>query len=463
VLYERNGDTALKKIISKLIPCLLAGALPVALIAFSTGPPIKRTGAAVDGSLDCSACHRTFAPANSDPAGSVKIEAASYKPGASQIIRVTVQHPEALRWGFQLTARPVSDETKMAGTFTVEPNIRVRCDPDARDAPCGGALEFAEHTEPATHIGSNGSATFLIQWTPPATDVGEVVFYAAGNAANNNGAPSGDRIYTTSLKVSAERPCSLTKKPTIRGAVDAAGLKPGVAMNSLLTLFGSDFQATGGASRGVGNLDFVDGKFPKQLGCIAVEIAGQRAPILYVQPDQINAQIPTMTQTGNVTVQVILNPGLPGELKSDMATVTLQNYAPSFFTFNGTTVAALVAGTGTPVAIIAGIPGSRAAKPGEFVSIFGSGFGPTEPVYQSGEVIGAATLARLRDALTVTIGGTTVPGSDIQFAGIAPASISGLYQINVKIPATTPDGDIPVSVRIGGVDSPSGTTIPVKR
>jgi uncharacterized protein (TIGR03437 family) len=449
--------------LSKLIPCLLAGALPVALIAFSTGPPIKRTGAAVDGSLDCTACHRTFAPANSDPAGSVKIETASYKPGASQIIRVTVQHPEAVRWGFQLTARPISDETKMAGTFTADTGVRVRCDPDGRDAPCGGALEFVEHAEPTTHIGSNGSATFLVQWTPPATDVGEVVFYAAGNAANNNGTNAGDRIYTTSQKISAERPCALTKKPTIRAAVDAAGLKSGVAMNSLLTLFGSDFQVAGGGPRPAANIDFVDGKFPKQLSCIAVEIAGQRAPILYIQPDQINAQIPTLTQTGNVTVQVIVNPGQPGELKSDMATVTLQNYAPSFFTFNGTTVAALVAGTATPVAAIAGIPGSRGAKPGEMVSLFGSGFGPTEPVYQSGEIIGPATLARLRDALTITIGGTTVPGTDIQFAGIAPGSISGLYQINVKVPATTPDGDVPVSVRIGGVNSPSGTTIPVKR
>jgi uncharacterized protein (TIGR03437 family) len=349
----------------------------------------------------------------------------------------------------------------MAGTFTVEQNIRVRCDPDARDAPCGGALEFAEHTEPATHIGSNGSATFLVQWTAPATDVGDVVFYASGNAANGNGTNAGDRIYTTRLKIPAE--CALTKKPTIRSAVDAAGLKPGVAMNSLLTLFGSDFQVTGGVPRGAGNIDFVDAKFPKQLGCIAVEIAGQRAPILYVQPDQINTQIPTLTQTGNVTVQVIANPGLPGELKSDMATVTLQNYAPAFFTFNGTTVAALVAGTATPVATISGIPASRGAKPGEMVSLFGTGFGATEPVYQSGEIIGAATRAKLRDAFTVTIGGTTVPDSDIQFAGLAPGSISGVYQINVKIPATAADGDVPVSVRIGGVNSPSGTTIPVKR
>ena len=86
-------------------------------MGYSTGPPIKRTGAVVDGGLTCTACHRTFAPANSDPRGSVRIDAGNYAPGVKQTIRVTVFHPEAQRWGFELTARMVNDETKAAGEF----------------------------------------------------------------------------------------------------------------------------------------------------------------------------------------------------------------------------------------------------------------------------------------------------------------------------------------------------------
>ncbi len=41
------------------------------------------------------------------------------------------------------------------------------------------------------------SHTFNFNWTAPVTGVGTVTFYAAGNAANNNGAATGDFIYTT--------------------------------------------------------------------------------------------------------------------------------------------------------------------------------------------------------------------------------------------------------------------------
>jgi uncharacterized protein (TIGR03437 family) len=194
-----------------------------------------------------------------------------------------------------------------------------------------------------------------------------------------------------------------------------------------------------------------------------VEVDGHRVPITYVQSDQINAQVPTLTSTGPVHIEVILNPGWPTEFRSDIGTINIQTYAPAFFTVDGTTIAALVAGTAIPVANTSLLPSGRPAKPGEYVSLFGSGFGPTEPVFQAGELVGRTTIAWLRDPITVTIGGLTVPSSDIQFAGATPGSISGLYQINVRIPATAPDGDVPVSVTMGGITSPAGSTIPVKR
>jgi uncharacterized protein (TIGR03437 family) len=444
----------------KLIYCLISGLLPIAVFGFSGGPPVPRTGAPSDlGGQNCSGCHQTFGAANSDPAGSVKIETGNYKPGIPQIIKVTVQHPQSVRWGFQLTARPMNDETKMAGTFTVDESIQVKCGPDGRSAPCDGALEFAEHRQATTHIGANGSATFVVEWTPPANEVGNIVFYAAGNAANGDGNLTGDHIYTNSLTISAGGSCGLTKKPILRAVVDAAALKPGLAMNSLLSLFGNDFQVPGN-SRTAGRGDFVASAFPKQLGCIAVEVAGQRAPVTYVQSDQINAQIPSVAQTGTVNVQVIANPGQPNEVRSDMGTIALTNYAPQLFTFNGTSVAALL-GT-TIIANPSLFSSARPVKPGEIVTLFGTGFGSLDPVFQAGEIPGGAI--KLRDPITVTIGGTTLSSSaDIQYAGAAPGLISGLYQLNVRVPVSAADGDLPISVQIGGVTSATGITIPVKK
>ena len=41
------------------------------------------------------------------------------------------------------------------------------------------------------------SCTFLLMWTAPATNVGKVTFYAAGNSSNGDGFVDGDYIYTT--------------------------------------------------------------------------------------------------------------------------------------------------------------------------------------------------------------------------------------------------------------------------
>jgi hypothetical protein len=57
-----------------------------------------------------------------------------------------------------------------------------------------GIPEFVTHTD-----SSNGGSTWTFQWVPPATGApAAVTIYAAGNAANGNGDPTGDYIYTTS-------------------------------------------------------------------------------------------------------------------------------------------------------------------------------------------------------------------------------------------------------------------------
>lgn len=45
---------------------------------------------------------------------------------------------------------------------------------------------------------SSGAHTWTFTWTAPATNIGNVTVYAAGNASNNNGSENGDHIYTLS-------------------------------------------------------------------------------------------------------------------------------------------------------------------------------------------------------------------------------------------------------------------------
>ena len=120
----------MRKQTQKLIYCLIAGLLPIALSGFSSGPPIPRAGVPGDaGGQNCSACHRDQGPANSDPAGSVKIEAASYKPGIPQIIKVTVFHPVAQRWGLDTLTLPLFPSLSAAEQDYIIEAVRVKVYP----------------------------------------------------------------------------------------------------------------------------------------------------------------------------------------------------------------------------------------------------------------------------------------------------------------------------------------------
>jgi uncharacterized protein (TIGR03437 family) len=161
-----------------------------------------------------------------------------------------------------------------------------------------------------------------------------------------------------------------------------------------------------------------------------------------------------------VPITVIVNPGKPNELKSDVATVTVNNHAPAFFTFNGRSIAAQTSDFRT-IADPAVVPGGVAARRGDVVILYGTGFGLGEPVYQAGEITSGQ--ARLRDTVTVTVGGTTLAAADVLYAGLAPGNISGLQQFNIRIPASAATGNLAIAISVGGVSTPTaGAVIPVQ-
>lgn len=435
-------------------------------LAALPAPPVKRSGVPADGGLTCAACHASLGPANSDTRGKLKVAAASYQPGVKQKIRVEIQHPAARRWGFQLTARLASDESKMAGSFTADENVQVRCDDGqirGAPGPCApGLLQFASHTAASTRAGVTGGVVWEVEWTPPESDVGDVVFYAAGNAANFSADNTGDSVYTAVRRISG--PCGLSGRSVISGVGNAASYATGqIATNGLVTIVGSNF-----LPRGVRRLlhpgDFEDGLFPKELSCLAVEINGVRAPITYADSNQINVQTPSITVLGPVPVRVLGNPGRTNELRSEAATVNMVNYAPGLFQFPGTSnIAAHVADGSAYIGPSTVAPNARAARPGEVITIYGTGFNATEPFYQAGELVPLDERARIRDRFTILVGGAALAAGDILYAGLAPGAISGLYQFNIRIPASASDGEVPVVVEIGGQRSQPGVTIPVRR
>jgi uncharacterized protein (TIGR03437 family) len=93
------------------------------------------------------------------------------------------------------------------------------------------------------------------------------------------------------------------------------------------------------------------------------------------------------------------------------------------------------------------------AKPGDVVSLYGNGFGPTSPVVAPGRV--GTTEAPVTNSVTITIGGMTVP---VSFGGL---SNTGLYQFNVTVP-TLSAGDHEVIAQIAGQRTKSGVVLRVQ-
>jgi hypothetical protein len=101
------------------------------------------------------------------------------------------------RWGFQLTAIREQDG-EGCGTFSLP-------SPDSLQITAGSGAyasrRYVEHQDGVVHTGEPGPRFWSFTWQAPASLEGPVRFYAAGNAANGNFDPSGDFIYTTTVRV----------------------------------------------------------------------------------------------------------------------------------------------------------------------------------------------------------------------------------------------------------------------
>jgi uncharacterized protein (TIGR03437 family) len=102
---------------------------------------------------------------------------------------------------------------------------------------------------------------------------------------------------------------------------------------------------------------------------------------------------------------------------------------------------------------------SNPAAPGSIIAIYGTGGGATNPMGRTGEVA-PLIQAPLTLPVAVQINGQNV---DVIYAGAAPGLISGVIQINVRIPDTTPPGAAYyLGLSIGSIASPMQATIAVQ-
>jgi uncharacterized protein (TIGR03437 family) len=205
--------------------------------------------------------------------------------------------------------------------------------------------------------------------------------------------------------------------------------------------------------KGIGPEKPVNGKIGAD-GSISTELAGvtvlfgamnSPAPLLYVQSEQINAVVPWgagMDFTTPTGVQVLYN----GNVSTG---VTFNLTAPGIFlTDYSTGQAAALNADGTPNSP------KNPAKRGSVIAFYGTGGGPTDLPGGDGGIWPSSPLAHLVLPVSVTIGNAD---AEVLYAGSAPGMVSGIFQINVRLPDSVTGPGNPIVVTIEGISSPPST------
>jgi uncharacterized protein (TIGR03437 family) len=450
---------------------------PVALWAYYYGPNPGASGAPKDayGALACasSGCHTGNAnggPVNAFPGFGVSATFSSgltYKPGGPAVtITVTVTDPANHFSGFQMSARTASADVQ-AGSFSYAASVTdllILCSEKTDvqqiqpipptsgiNCPSSTPLQFIEQDYVSDSFLQNGP--FVFTWTPPATNVGNIVFYVAGNSVNGNDlADAGDHVSTAQYTMTPAAACSISTAPavtSINSATDFGGWS-NFASGSYLEIKGSNLAPD---TRAWLASDFTGNNAPTMLDGVTVLINNKSAYMYYISPTQIDVQAPDDSTTGNVPITVTTCAGTSNSTSVAKTAIAAGMQAPASFVVNGTQyMVALITDSTKPLgyAFVGNTSLSsppyywEPAKPGQAIVAYGLGFGPVSPANASGVITTVAN--SIASPVTFAFGSTP---ATVSYFGLAPGFV-GLYQFNLTVPSTLANGDYPITVTVGG-------------
>jgi uncharacterized protein (TIGR03437 family) len=314
--------------------------------------------------------------------------------------------------------------------FISDQNSRVR------KVSTAGIITTVAGTGVSGFSGDGGPATSALISTP-----NDVALDSAGNLYIADA--TNDRV----RKVVAVGVASGGSAPAVALVANAFGETATIAPNTWVEIKGTNL-APSGHTRIWGDADFAGGTMPTSLDGVSVTVNGKKAFIYYISPTQINILTPPDSLPASVDVSV--NNG------STTATTTVTGAitSPSFFVFDGTHITATHADGRIigPTALYPGV--STPAGPNETIIVYTNGMGVTSVPIVSGSPAQSGNLPSLP---VIKIGGIT---ATVQFAGLISP---GLYQLNVLVPDSVSNGDLPVTGTHNGTPMQSGVTLAVQR
>jgi len=163
----------------------------------SSGSPGDKTGSPLDGK-NCAQCHSST-PITMEWI-QTNIPTEGYTAGETYLITFTASDNNYNKFGFELTSETA---TETIGSFSLDNTDEMR-------------IYTGAHSVTHKSAGSNGvnnEKNWTFNWTAPTSvGNGDITFYAAAVAANNNGSNQGDQVYLSQLTVKENNPTTITSK-----------------------------------------------------------------------------------------------------------------------------------------------------------------------------------------------------------------------------------------------------------
>jgi uncharacterized protein (TIGR03437 family) len=282
----------------------------------------------------------------------------------------------------------------------------------------------------------DGTIVILFVNVAPAATLGVYpIHFEAALATDPNGQPV--PVSATDGTLTLE---SLNDPAVVpQGVLNGASLLPGpVAPGEIITIMGPTISSD------------LSSKITSAPAPERVTFNGLPAPLINAASDQVNAVVPFGIAGRTTTTLAIAN--LSGTLTSISLPVALS--APGIFTQSGS-------GAGRGAILnqdsTTNSPDNPAGR-GSIIVIYATGAGQTDPPGIDG-LIPAAVLPRPALPVSVQVGG--VP-AEILYAGAAPGQISGVLQVNCRVPMQVAAGtSVPVLIIVGEATS-QPVTVAVK-
>jgi uncharacterized protein (TIGR03437 family) len=232
---------------------------------------------------------------------------------------------------------------------------------------------------------------------------------------------------------------------TADAIVNAASFVGGaISPGELVTIFGAQFADAGTAISGQLTSE---GKFPVLLGKSQALLNGEPVPLLFAGESQITAVVP-YTAAVKAIAEVSIR---RGDAVSAPMYLPVRAAFPGIFTTTqiGVGQAAAINEDNTLNSL------DRPARRGGVVVLYATGEGLVSPAIEAGRLIGPP-LPRPSLSVGVQVAGQP---AEILYAGGAPGLVSGLLQVNFRVPGSVPAGRTEVTLSVGNSASRKGVSI----